>query len=175
MLNGYITPVLRPLGFTKTGNTYRRTRGQRRYEREHRAQPGPKDGLYRDRLRPPQDTKEDPVLQTEERWYFNDRDSANNVGAHIAELLGKDVAPRLVRLLDRERFLSYVKESEENMPWPSEATPRSLVLLLIDKGPSPDLSAALQQAEQIGDHTVIKSAQAYLNRQDPQTQGSPAS
>ena len=210
VLNGYITPVLDPLGFKKTGNIYRliqangdqalidfqRSAGRPpevvffiniavapttmvdlldyAYEREHSAQPGPEDGLYRERLRPPQDMKANPVLQTEERWHFNDRESANKVGAHIAEMLGKEVAPKLIRLLDRERFLSYATESKENMPWPSQGTPRSTVLLLIDKGPSPALKAALQQAAEAGDNTVIDWAQRYLNRHNPRPLESPA-
>jgi hypothetical protein len=198
VLNGYITPALSPLGFKKTGNTYRlvaengdqalvnfqRSAGRPpevvfyinvavapstfvqfndyQFGRQHPEQPGPEDGLYRDRLMPDQDMKSDPLLQTDERWHFTDRDSANRVGAHLAELLGKIVGPKLVTLVDRDRFLDYVLESKENMPWPSEGPPRSHVVLLIDKAPSPQFSAALKQSEEIGDDKLIEWVEQYL-------------
>jgi len=210
VLNGYITPVLAPLGFKKTGSTYRliadngdqslvefqRTAGRPpevafyiniavapttmvdlwdyAYEREHPAQPGSEDGLYRDRLMPPQDMKKNPNRQSETRWRFYDRDSANKLGTHVAELLAKDVAPKLIRLLDREQFLEYVAESKDNMPWPSQATPRSTVLLIIDNGPSPGLSAALEKAAEVGDSKVIEWAERHLGRKNVRPTGSTA-
>jgi hypothetical protein len=95
-------------------------------------------------------------------WCFQDAESATRCGKHLARILTEETVPFLTRMLDRREQLAILHDPAEEEHLQLGSNSFGEVLLLVDDGPSPELEAALADAEQQGDRDLVWWARERL-------------
>jgi hypothetical protein len=99
-------------------------------------------GLWTSRALPPPEVAEDSVVR--ESWLIAGQDREQTCGEHLARVLREDVVPLLVRCLDRTEFLKLCRDPAKPLNLPPKDPE---LILLVDDGPSAELTAALARLD----------------------------
>jgi hypothetical protein len=131
------------------------------------------EGIVHDRVWPHPDVEHDNRSEfRDQRWEFTDDASAEKCGGLLAEVLATDIAPALSTLVDRRALLEYLEQPGSTTRWRADRLPRNSVVLLIDGGPSAELTAAIAQAAAVGDTNTVEWAEERL-RSNTEMDGAP--
>jgi hypothetical protein len=125
--------------------------------------PGEESGLWRDRMSPPADV-EDPAGHPfrSQAWYFDDGEGASRCGEHLGNMLRGELVPFLMRMLDRDELLAFVRDP--NTPPQVHLGYIAELALLVDADRPEDLSDVLSRAELLGDTQMAAWVRARSSR-----------
>jgi hypothetical protein len=128
----------------------------------YRAQPSIWDGFWSNRVYPPSNVEWPLGEFKSDIWCIEDAESATRCGKHLARILTEETVPFLTRMLDRREQLALLHDPTEDEHLRLGSNSFGDVLLLVDDGPSPELEAALTDAERQGDQELVSWARERL-------------
>ncbi len=107
-------------------------------------------GLWQSRLDAPASVAADDFSWGSERWLLDGAEMVPECGELLAGLLRDRAIPLLVKLLDRDTFLALSRDPKR--PLGPRVGPAD-IMLLVDRGPSVELEAAIAECEALDAET----------------------